>query len=116
MAKNQLRKRLMIDLDGVLFPYSKGYHDGTLYEEPMPGAVDAIESLVKAGFSYYVFTTRMAMSEDPDQQKLDIMQWLVENNFPAPEDITCEKLPALAYIDDRAVRFTNWGDIRKRYV
>ncbi len=51
-----------------------------------------------------------------DQQKLDIMQWLVENNFPAPEDITCEKLPALAYIDDRAVRFTNWGDIRKRYI
>ncbi|KKL64306.1 hypothetical protein LCGC14_2166350 [marine sediment metagenome] len=116
MKNKRLNKRLMIDLDGVLFPYSKGYHDGTLYEGPMPGAVDAIESLVKAGFSYYVFTTRMFMSDNPDQQREDIKQWLWVNGFPESEGITCEKLPALAYIDDRAVRFTNWEDIRKRYV
>ncbi len=116
MAKNQLRKRLMIDLDGVLFPYSKGYHDGTLYEEPMPSAVDAIEALVKQGFTYTVFTSRMSITDDVVKQREDIRQWLWLNGFPDPEDITAEKRPALAYIDDRAVRFTNWEDIRKRYV
>ena len=117
MAKKiQPRKRLMVDLDGVLFPYSKGYYDGTLYEGPIPGAVEALEKLVAAGFSYVVFTSRMSVTDDPVQPQSDIIQWLSENDFPAPEAITCEKMPAVAYIDDRGVRFTTWEDLRKLWV
>ncbi len=113
MRKPRPQKRLLIDLDGVLFPYSRGYDDGTLYEGPLPGAVEAISKLVQNGFSYVVFTTRMSMAEEPDMQRAAILDWLVAHGFPPPERVTAEKMPCLAYIDDRAIRFTNWEDVRK---
>ncbi len=106
-------KRLLLDLDGVLFPYSRGWDTGSLYESPMPGAVEAVNKLVGQGFTYVVFTTRMYMADDPIQQRLDISNWLNKHGFPPPEDITCQKMPCLAYVDDRAIRFTNWNDIRR---
>lgn len=107
------RKRILVDLDGVLFPYSKGYGDGSLYEAPMPGAVEAIKKLADQGFTYVVFTTRMFITEEPDVQRAIIQRWLDLHKFPKPERITCEKMPCLAFVDDRAIRFTNWDDVRK---
>lgn len=114
MAKrNRTQKRLLIDLDGVLHKYSRGYEDGTLYDLPVDGAVDALKKLVNVGYTYVVFTTRMTVTDDPEKQRADIDFWLFEHGFPKPEAITGNKMPALAYIDDRAVRFTNWDDVRK---
>ncbi len=109
----QARKRLMIDLDGVLFPYSRGYQDGSFYEPPMPGAVEALQTLAKQGFTYMVFTTRMTITDNQSKQKNEILAWLHRHKFPVPEDVTNIKHPALAYIDDRAMRFTGWPDLRK---
>ncbi len=108
-------RHLMVDFDGVLNSYVSGYNRGKLDDAPMPDAVEAMNKLTKAGYEYTVFTTRMATTDDPSKQKLDIMQWLITHGFPAPRDITCTKGPALAYIDDRAVRFTNWPDVSKMY-
>lgn len=107
------RKRILVDLDGVLFPYSKGYDDGSLYERPVLGAVEALRKLHEQGFTYVVFTTRMFITEEPEVQRNIIQRWLDLHKFPKPERITCEKMPCLAYIDDRAIRFTDWEDIRK---
>ncbi len=108
-------KLLAVDFDGVLFPYSEGYKDGTLYEGPMPGAVEAIKALVKSGYTYYVFTARMSF-DDHEKQEGNIAWWLGQHGFPTPLAITNRKMPAVAYIDDRGVRFTNWDDIRKLWV
>jgi hypothetical protein len=106
------QRTLCIDFDGVLHTYSRGWHDGTLYDPPIPGAIAALWALREAGYVLVVHTTRCA---DPSQTQL-IRDWLERYGAPVIWKVTHEKLPALAYIDDRAVRFTDWPDIRKRFV
>ena len=34
-----------VDFDGVIHKNSKGYHDGTVYDEPVEGAREALQKL-----------------------------------------------------------------------
>lgn len=43
-----------------------------------------------------------------------VREWLKSSGFPELP-ITSMKPKAIAYIDDRAIRFTNWDDIRKYF-
>ena len=36
---------LGIDFDGVIHNMDKGFHDGTCYGDPLPGALEAIRNL-----------------------------------------------------------------------
>jgi len=91
------KKTILVDFDGVIHKYSKGWADGTAYDEPMEGARDALISLMD-NWLVVVFSTRPA-----DQ----ITEWLQKYDFP-PFQVTNVKVPATAIIDDRAIRFTNW--------
>jgi 5'(3')-deoxyribonucleotidase len=99
-------RRICIDFDGVIHKYSKGWQGGKIYDDPMPGAKEALEKLQKE-YELVIFTTRKETS--------DVSMWMAKNGLPNLA-VTNEKLPAIAYIDDRAVRFTNWEDISKLYV
>jgi len=104
------RERLMIDFDGVIHNYT-GWNDGKLNEEAIPGAKEAIDSLSRR-FTIVIFTTRASTSsngpEQTDQLLSDMEQWLKRHDIYF-DMITSEKLGAIAYIDDRGVRFTgNW--------
>lgn len=92
------KPRLLVDFDGVIHKYSHGWADGTAYDEPVEGAKDAMQDLVNRGYEVVIFSTR-------DERQ--IAQWLRANRFP-PYPITNEKVPAVAIIDDRAIRFLNW--------
>ena len=46
-VKQQERNVIAIDFDGVIHKNSLGYHDGTVYDEPIPGAIKAIKALSK---------------------------------------------------------------------
>ena len=116
MNLHAAQRRFLVDFDGVLFPYSKGYFDGTLYEGPIEGAAVNLVRLVQAGYTYVVFTTRMELTRDPEAEAAMIGGWLAPHGFPSPEQITATKLPCLAIIDDRAVRFTDWDDLRKLWM
>lgn len=93
------KKTILIDFDGVIHKYSKGWDDGTAYDEPMEGAFNAIIELEK-DFRVVVFSTR-----DANQ----INEWFIKQRFPHPIEITNQKLPATAIIDDRAIRFESWN-------
>ncbi len=106
------RRTLCIDFDGVLYPYEGDWDNGRITGDPMPGAVAALRKLYAAGYDLVVHTTRC---NDPEQVAI-IREWLEGHGAPVIWQVTACKVPAIAYIDDRAVRFTNWPDIRKRFV
>lgn len=106
-----------VDFDGVLHSYEKGWHDGTIYGDWIPGAVVALTQLTQQ-FAVFVHTTRNAR---------EVARWIermsgygFECTTRVPRSgfwneqglllVTNQKLPAVAYIDDRAVRFVNWPD------
>lgn len=101
-------KRVMIDFDGTIHKYSEGWKDGTVYDEPIPGAKQFIDQLKNNDFEVVVFTSRLSVSslgqDVANEQKEMIEDWLDEYDIVV-DGVTAEKLPAVAYVDDRAVEF-----------
>ena len=108
-----------VDFDGVLHTYDKGWQDGSIYGEFMPGAVMALSRLMSE-YAVFIHTTR-----NPRQ----VARWIEDRSghglecvttvHPLPWKrqfwnqrgvllVTNRKLPAIAYIDDRAIRFETW--------
>lgn len=89
------RKKILIDLDGVLNIYSGDYDKNTI-PDIKEGAKEFIEQLNQT-FDLYLFTTReKELSE----------KWLNENKLNNYfKDITNTKIPAYLYIDDRCICF-----------
>lgn len=103
---------LAIDFDGPIHRFSKGYEDGSIYDEAVEGVFDALMKLIDAGYTVVIHTARKPFES--------IQEWLKEKAADYPEiqnlEITDEKVPAIAYIDDRAIRFTNWQDMLNYFV
>jgi len=97
---------LAIDFDGVIHKYSKGYYDGTIYDEPMEGAIETLKCLSEE-YNLVIFTAR--------PNKEDIKGWLEKYGFDIDIEVTDKKIPAQVYIDDRGLRFTNWKDIKNLF-
>jgi len=99
--------KIAIDFDGVIckrqgIPTIAGWKNA----KPVDGALDSINLLIGLGHKVWVFTS------NPEPEK--VVGWLIKNKFPEIE-VTDIKKPAHIYIDDRAIRFTNWQDIRKYF-
>jgi len=100
-----------IDFDGVIHRNSKGFYDGTVYDEPIPGAREALEAISKKYtiivYSAKARTDRMLINGKTGKEL--IWDWLKEHNMDSyVEDVTAEKPRAVCYIDDKAVYFQNW--------
>lgn len=110
-------KTIAVDFDGCVHAYSKGWQDGTIYDPPLPGALEALTTLLET-YAVFIHTSR-----DPGA----VAGWLAERGFDTVLDVdgpthpkrefwnergvllvTDRKLPAVAYIDDRGIRFTDW--------
>lgn len=113
-------KTIAVDFDGVVHAYSKGWQDGAIYDPPLPGALDALTTLMKT-HAVFIHTTRDAGA---------VAGWLADHGFDTLLDIdgpthpkrkfwneqgvllvTDRKLPAVAYIDDRGIRFQSWKQV-----
>jgi hypothetical protein len=111
-----MRYTIALDFDGVIHKYSKGWNDGTCYDEPFDGVFEAIEGLLK-DYNVFILSTR------PPEQ---IYNWLCQKKPPFPFrritdldikespywnpsqpvlGITNQKLIAKVYVDDRALLF-----------
>lgn len=90
---------IAIDFDGVIHKYSKGWQDGSIYDEPVDGVKEALLELSKE-YELVVFTARSDLKS--------VVNWIAEH-LQLGIIVTNQKPPALAYIDDRGIRFTNWS-------
>lgn len=119
---------LCVDFDGVIHDYNIGdWRDGELYGEPIPGAIEALFRLKDRGWNVVIHTTRAGTEKAREDIRRWIALWVRDTSIKNwgefntwretkdsgdfPFTITDKKLPAIAYIDDRAIRFTNWGDM-----
>ena len=102
-----------VDFDRVIHKCSKGYHDGTLYDEMMPGAAEALQKLSDK-YTVIVYTCKAKKDRGLVDGKTGtelVWDWLEKNNLSEyVSKVTAEKPRAVAYIDDKAIRFTNWAE------
>ena len=56
------KETLLIDFDGTIHGYSKGWSDGTVYDPPIAGAKEAIDEL-KQKYQIVIFTTRASKTQ-----------------------------------------------------
>ncbi len=105
---------ISLDFDGVIHSYERGWDDGTIYGTVLRGGYDAIRQLMDE-HAVFVLTCR---------DVVQVAQWIQRHlGIPVQADldfdggfwnargvllVTNRKLPALAYVDDRAVRFESW--------
>jgi hypothetical protein len=112
---------IAVDFDGVIHSYERGWADGSIYGDWKPDAMAALLTLLDRD-AVFIHTTR-----NPRQ----VARWIertsghhIDCTTHTPRTwygrrkpfwntrglllITNRKLPATAYIDDRAHRFEDW--------
>lgn len=109
--EDDLKNVLCIDFDGVIHNDSFGFHDGTIYGEPITGSVDYIKILSKS-YKLIIYTCKA----NPNRPLIDgkngkelIWEWLKKYSIDTYiHDVTFNKPNAVAYIDNKAIKFENW--------
>jgi len=90
------KRKILIDLDGVLNEYTKGCFDKNYIPDPKKGVEDFLKELYK-DYDLYLFTSR---------NLLLAVKWLINNNLDSYfKDVTNIKLPAYLFVDDRNIQF-----------
>ena len=111
-----MKKTISVDFDGVIHAYSRGWQDGSVYDEPVPGAIEGLRALM---------TSHVVVVSTARRDLLAVAKWLRLRGIHAVADdgtiskwakgdtvlVTNQKLPAVAYLDDRAVRFLDWETV-----
>lgn len=105
-----------IDFDGVIHKNSKGLHDGTIYDEPVEGAIESIKELS----SKYIIII-YSFKGHPDRPLLEgkngislVWDWLDKMGIKeCVNDVVWGKPNAFIYIDDKGYRFNNWKETKR---
>lgn len=93
---SDFRKRILIDLDGVLNVYGSEKFDENLIPEIKEGAYEFVKQLSQTA-ELYLFTTRNLLLATKWLIKYDIDKYF--------KDVTNIKIPSYLYIDDRTICF-----------
>lgn len=112
--KKQTSSVIAIDFDGVIHKNSKGFHDGTIYDDPLEGTKEALEYLSNR-YELIIFTCKAKPSRPLVNGKTGkelIIEWLYKHNlYQYIKDVTHEKPRALFYVDDKGINFESWVQI-----
>jgi hypothetical protein len=104
-------RQIGVDFDGVVHACTKGYHDGTIYDEPIEGSYSALELLSKK-YDIIIYSAKARYDRPLVNEKTGIeliWEWLEKYDMRKfVKDVTAIKPRAIFYIDDRAIRFENW--------
>jgi capsule biosynthesis phosphatase len=112
-----MKYRFCVDLDGTIC-YTK--KEGECYSdvEPIPGSIETLQTLRKNGHYIIIYTARNMITYNNNigkiiaNQSSVVIEWLKKHNIPYDE-LHFGKPVADYYIDDKAVKFENWNDIKK---
>jgi phosphoheptose isomerase len=103
-----------VDFDGVIHKNSKGYHDGTVYDEPVDGAREALQKLSEK-YTVILYTAKARKDRGLVNGRSGtqlIWDWLKEHDLNQyVSKVTAEKPRAVAYIDDKGIKFDNWDNV-----
>jgi hypothetical protein len=97
VTNKELQPTACVDFDGVIAEYS-GFQGIGVFGKPIGGTVEALQQLHNDGWHIIVFTSRVEQDR--------IASYLRNNGIPYDE--IAWKPMADVYIDDRAIRFTDW--------
>jgi hypothetical protein len=114
---------VLVDFDDTIIEWGPLMGEG---KEPKPGAIEALKTLDDRGYIIVIFTSRMSRKwarsvlDDPTirstpstESEVDdflagqyeyVTRFMNKHGFQ-PAAITAEKVPAMAYIDDKAIGF-----------
>jgi hypothetical protein len=107
---------VLIDFDGTVVEF------GALFDfpEPYPDAIESLKRYKAAGLKVIIFTSRLSpiwlesVNQTPTQH-IQYMEAYFEKYGFSPDGYTAQKVPSIAYIDDKAYRFeNNWKEISDR--
>tara|TARA_B110000003_G_scaffold263389_1_gene287013 strand:+ start:14638 stop:15039 length:402 start_codon:yes stop_codon:yes gene_type:complete len=119
MQHHENNFQIAIDFDGVVHGNSKGFHDGTIYDKPIEGSLDAIKWFSSKGYDIVLFTAKAKPDRPLVNNKTGeelIWEWLKKYDIDKfIKEITCEKPRAICYIDDKGIRFNSWKDTLKQF-
>jgi GTP cyclohydrolase I len=116
-VKDSDKLTIAIDFDGVIHSYEKGWHDGTIYGKPMPGAKEFLHSLIQEGHTILIHSTRLhdrqVFGSWSENQVRQVIKWWDEYRMPLVQFWTSPGKPlAHVYIDDRAIHFNGcWNKV-----
>ncbi len=107
--------RIVIDLDGTICPIKD---KGETYEslKPLPGAVERIKDLKASGHYIIIQTARNMATQESNLGKVVknigkvTLDWL-DRYEVTYDEIYFGKPNGQVYIDDRALRFSDWTSI-----
>ena len=106
---SDVRQTICIDFDNVIHSYGgwdSGQGPGHITGTVIPGAKEAIAELRRD----YKIIVLSARASSPAGAR-GIARWLKEHGIEV-DHITAIKLPAIVYVDDRALRFEgDWADV-----
>lgn len=101
--------KIAVDFDNVIYNHDGIWRGGKLSRGPIPGAIEALQQLTTAGHIIIINSTRNWSKKHRER----IAVWLEANLIPYHK-ISIHKPNADLYIDDKAIKFQDWGSILAR--
>ena len=103
---------IALDFDGVIHKNSNGFFNGTIYDDPLDGAIKSIKEIKNKGYKIVIYTCKANSKRPLVGGKTGIQlvwEWLDKHGIKeCIESVVAEKPNALCYIDDKGIRFENW--------
>lgn len=109
--------KFCFDLDGTIC-YTKKENENYKDVKPIPGAVETIQKLKESGHYIIIMTARNMKTYDNNigkiiaNQSMVVIEWLNKHKIPYDE-LHFGKPLADFYIDDKAIKLTNWKTFNK---
>tara|TARA_R110000744_G_scaffold202200_1_gene321183 strand:+ start:3322 stop:3705 length:384 start_codon:yes stop_codon:yes gene_type:complete len=114
---NTSEKTIALDFDGVIHNDTKGFHDGTIYGNPIKGTKDALIELSKS-FKLVIYSCKSNPKRPLIMEKTGtelIWEWLEQWDMKQfVSDVVINKPNALIYVDDKGLKFESWNQTIKQ--